>query len=292
MGAGQLGKVAGGSMMARLQLWEIHEQPWCPAQVREGTTDCLNAFAIWAGQYAAIVPILREAFRQTHTSRVIDLCSGSGGPWLQLYRRLNRDAAQPLEIVLTDLYPNLSAMRDAEKRSQGQIRFIATPVDTTQLSSELDGFRTLFTAFHHFRPEIARSILQDAVNQKQGIAIFEQTSRSVVALLVMLAVPWLALLIVPFIRPFRLSRLFWTYIIPAIPMLLYIDGIISCLRTYSKVEMQCLIAQLHGPAYVWEIGHLPSPLSPIGVHYTIGYPAHQAGDTEPVVTTPRVERMK
>lgn len=292
MGAGQLGRVVGGCVMARRQLWEIHEQPWCPAQVREGTTDCLNAFAIWAGQYAAVVPKLREAFRQTNSSRVIDLCSGSGGPWLQLYRRFHRDAAHPLEIVLTDLYPNLSAMRDAEMRSQGQICFIATPVDATQLSSELEGFRTLFTAFHHFPPEIARSILQDAVNQRQGIAIFEQTSRSVVALLVMLAVPWLALLIVPFIRPFRLSRLFWTYIIPAIPMLLYIDGIVSCLRTYSNAEMQRLIVQLHGPAYVWEIGHLPSPLSPIGVHYTIGYPAHQAGETEPVVATPRVERMK
>ena len=278
--------------MARLQLVEIHEQPWCPAAVRDGATDCLNIIAIWGMQYKNILPKLRQAFEQSQTRRIIDLCSGGGGPWLQLYRYFDQDSTQPLEIVLTDLYPNLPGMRAAAQRSHGQIRFVETPVDATQLGPQLDGFRTLFTSFHHFPPHIARAILRDAVRQAQGIGIFEQTRRSPLALGVMLFLPLIALLVVPFIRPFRPSRLFWTYLLPAIPLVLCIDGIISCLRTYSEREMAEMIAEVDGVPYVWEIGSVPAPLSPIGILYTIGYPDLRAYDIGSVATAPRVEVMK
>jgi hypothetical protein len=93
----------------------------------------------------------------------------------------------------------------------------------------------------------------------------------------MLTLPLIALLTTPFIRPFRWSRLFWTYIIPAIPFVLCFDGIVSCLRTYSVEELHTLIAGVNATSsdtgYVWEVGHVPSPLSPIGVTYAIGYPS-------------------
>jgi hypothetical protein len=279
-------------MMARLQLLEIHEQPWCPAAVRDGATDCLNIIAIWGRQYKYIVPKLRHAIEQSQTRRVVDLCSGGGGPWLQLYRYFDQKSTQPLEILLTDLYPNLLGMRAAAQRSYGQIHFVETPVDATQLGPELDGFRTLFTSFHHFPPHVARAMLHDAVRQAQGIGIFEQTRRSPLALVVMLFLPLIALLVVPFIRPFRPSRLFWTYLLPAIPLVLCIDGIISCLRTYSEREMAEMIAELHGVPYIWEIGSVPSPLSPIGILYAIGYPDVRASDMESAATAPRVDVMK
>lgn len=278
--------------MARLQLWEIHEQPWCPAAVRDGATDCLNAIATWGRQYSHIVPMLCHTLQQNQARRIVDLCSGSGGPWLQLSRPLNQSAAKPIEILLTDLYPNLPAMRAAAKRSHGQIRFVSTPVDATNMSGQLDGFRTLFTAFHHFSPNVARAILQDAINRHQGIGIFEQTNRSLLALVVMLFLPWIALLVVPFIRPFRLSRLVWTYLIPAIPFVLCIDGLISCLRTYSTTEMAEMIADLHGTPYIWESGRVRSPLSPIGILYTIGYPEPRASGSESLATVPLVDEMK
>lgn len=277
--------------MARRQLWEIHEQPWCPPPVRQGATDVLNAIALWGRQYRHIIPKLRNALAATQTREVVDLCSGSGGPWLQLYSHIH-NGEQPITILLTDLYPNLSAMRAASAASNGRICFMPTPVDATQLDPRLVGFRTLFTAFHHFPPEAARAILQDAVQQRQGIAIFEQTSRRWWALAMMLTLPWIALLTAPFIRPFRLSRLFWTYLLPAIPLVLCIDGIISCLRTYSPREMKEMIAGLQRSGYLWEVGHAPSPLSPVGIQYLIGYPLDQVGDKSAAESAPRVEVMK
>ena len=43
------------------------------------------------------------------------------------------------------------------------------------MPDELGGFRTLFNAFHHFPPERARAILEDAVHKGQGIGVFEFT---------------------------------------------------------------------------------------------------------------------
>jgi hypothetical protein len=255
---------------------EIHEQEWCPAGVRNGATDCLNVFANVGQQYRRVLPLIWEVLRETHSNRVIDLCSGGGGPWFTLARQLAKVSEWPVQVMLTDRYPSETAMQITARYVSDHIHYIPTPVDVTQVPSELTGVRTLFTAFHHFPPQTAQVILQDAVDKRQGIGIFEQTRRDPFALLFMLVLPFVALLVIPFIRPFRWSRLFWTFIIPAIPCVLGIDGMVSCLRTYSNRELETLIAQLHAPGYVWKTGHLPSPLSPIGIIYALGYPVSKA----------------
>jgi hypothetical protein len=70
-------------------------------------------------------------------------------------------------------------------------------VDTTHVGSDLDGFRTLFTAFHHFRPEEVRAVLADAVRNDCGIGAFEATERSVTALLLARLAPLIVLIVTP-----------------------------------------------------------------------------------------------
>ena len=163
------------------------------------------------------------------------------------------------------------------------------------MPADLPGLRTLFTAFHHFEPARAAAILQDTVDAGQGIAIFEQTRRSLAAILFMLVLAPLALFGTPLIRPFRWSRLYWTYIIPAIPLVLLFDGVVSCLRTYSDAELRAMTDGLGGPAYVWKTGCARSLFSPLGISYLIGYPAVYPGEgrsDEGVVVAPRVARTK
>lgn len=270
--------------MSRLHLFELHEQPWCPAAIRDGATDCLRFIATVGNQYKHVVPLLQQALLTTDAPRIIDLCSGGGGPWHSLASKLRTGQGDPVQILLTDLYPNQGA-GEARHTATPQLHFIVTPVDATQLPADLTGFRTLFTAFHHFSPQHAQAILQDAVNANQGIAIFEQTARTPVALLTMFLLPFLGLLAAPFIWPWRRAHFFWTFIIPAIPLVLWFDGMISCLRTYSASELAMLIDKLDpapsGVVYIWQIGKVRSPLSPIGVSYVIGYPAN-GPTTEPV----------
>ena len=242
--------------------------------------DCLRVIATVGNQYEAVGPLLQRALLATGATQIVDLCAGGGGPWLRLGKSLKTGEGQPAAILLTDLYPH-PVVIDDRSTSAGQIRWVTTPIDATQLPATVTGLRTLFTAFHHFPPHQARAILQDAVNAGQGIAIFEQTARTPLAVLFMVLLPWLALIAVPMSRPWRLSRLFWTFIIPVIPLVLWVDGIVSCLRTYSAAELAQLVAALApsptGLTYEWQIGKVPSPLSPLGVHYLIGYPVSADG---------------
>jgi hypothetical protein len=262
-------------MIKRRHLFEIHEQDWCPAVIRDGATDYLRFLAAFAHQYTHVVPVLRRGLLAAGSEAIVDLCSGSGGPWPQLQRELLASLPTPIPILLTDLHPN-SAAAYRPSWAQSTVEFVRTPVDATRIPADLAGFRTLFTAFHHFPPQDARRILLDAVRQGQGIGVFEQTARTPLALIMMLFLPWLAFLAAPFLRPFRIDRLFWTWVIPAIPFVLTFDGIVSCLRTYSLPELRALTEDIRvhaiGPDYVWEFGTVPSPISPIGVRYLIGYP--------------------
>ncbi len=54
---------------------------------------------------------------------------------------------------------------------------MAEPVDATAVPAELGGFRTLLGAFHHFPPDVARSILADAAQKRRGLAVLEYTER-------------------------------------------------------------------------------------------------------------------
>src|SRR5262245_24048434 len=114
--------------MRRMHLIEIHEQPWCPPSLRDALTDYLQ-FAIESGNpYGAIVERLKQSVLRARATRVIDLCSGGGGPW----RRLHREFAStnfPIEVCLTDKYPNLAAFRLAQTESGGKLSFCSEPVN-------------------------------------------------------------------------------------------------------------------------------------------------------------------
>jgi hypothetical protein len=268
-----------GSAMSRITLSEIHEQAWFPRTLRDGVLDGLQSVFRFGKVYEPIASRLAVAVKAAGARRLIDLCSGAGGPWVSLQRTLAQQSSDRLEVCLTDKYPNLAAFQSAREASGGAIDYSVESVDATTIPQGLDGFRVLFTSFHHFAPDQAAAILQSAVNNRQGIAIFEAARRRPLSILLTFLVPLGAFLTVAFIRPFHLSRLFWTYLIPVIPFVLWFDGILSCLRAYSPTELSQLVSRLDANDYKWEIGEVTGALAP--VTYMLGYPEQQ--QTNPAV---------
>ena len=171
---------------------------------------------------------------------------------------------------MTDKNPNIRAFEGLRQQTQHQVTFYAEAVNAANLPTELSGFRTIFTSFHHLPPQEALAVLQNAVNARQGIGVFDAARRQPLTILLTTLVLLGGFLTAPFIRPFRLSRLFWTYLIPVIPFVLFFDGVISCLRAYSKDELAELVSKVKADDYVWEIGKEPGGLAP--VTFLIGYP--------------------
>src|ERR1700680_697445 len=257
--------------MPRIHFVELHEQSWFPAMLRNEITDVLQHGSGALGVYSSICAMLQRALDVTRSSSIVDLCSGSGGPWLDLSRKLRGDTAA-YRIWLTDKFPNFAAFENVKAASANRIDFYRSSVDATKVPAELDGFRTMFSSFHHFPPAQARAILQNAVDARQGIGIFEITSRTASAFGMMFLWFLTPFVFTPFIRPFRWARLLFTYVLPIIPLVLLFDGLVSCLRTYRTRELHELIEELAANEYWWEVGEQAGMFGRLPVTYLVGYP--------------------
>lgn len=262
--------------MARVHLIELEDLPFFPAILRDPMTDFLSFLGENArSPYRAFVGRLRRAMDACGADRLLDLCSGGGGPAWAIAQILGEPDGRPVKVTLTDLYPSLARFERLHRISSGAVDYRTQPVDCTQVPKELPGFRLLCNGFHHLQPEQARRVLQGAVDSRQGIAIFEAIERSLPGAVQLVFSLATMLVVTPFIRPFRLSRLLLTYVIPAIPLCTLWDGVVSILRIYSPGELRALVAELPPSDYVWDIGQARVPGTPMRVTFLIGHPPAQ-----------------
>ncbi len=255
--------------MPRIHLFEFGDLEWYPTILRNYATDFLQFLSNKTKLYESVVPLLSKAMKQTNQSQIIDLASGGGGGLVWLNERLKQDIPH-LTIHLTDYFPNLSAFQHT-KAQANNFDYSEESLDARNVPPYLKGFRTQFLSFHHFKPEDATKILQNAVDVKSPIAIFEAQERSIASIVAMVFSPLSVLLTTPFIRPFKWTRLIFTYLIPILPLVVCFDGIVSSLRTYSIDEMNTLIQSLdNSDQFEWSVGKVRS--GPGVVLYLIGIP--------------------
>jgi hypothetical protein len=255
--------------MRRFHLFELEDQPWFPSTVRDLATDYLNFVQTTFELYTPMAPLLAEAMKSAGVTRIVDLCSGGAGPLPILVDTLAARGVL-MTATLTDLYPNIRAFERAKFRSKGRIDFYREPVDARALPRSLTGLRTLFNGFHHFTPDDAWAVLRNAAVDGQPIAIFEMSERTPRMLLGVLLTPLFVLLLTPFIRPFLWRRLFWTYLVPLVPLTCLWDGIVSQLRAYTVAELRQM-AEEAGPMR-WQAGQAPLPIGRGRLTYLIGIP--------------------
>lgn len=261
--------------MSRVHLFEIEDQAWCPRTIRESITDFLlglyNAFNIYEPAFEKIISVLDK----TQSNAIVDCCSGSGGTIMHLRDYLDKHHHSSVSITLTDKYPNHAAFKQIETQYDARIQGFSESVNATKLPENLIGMRTFFSSFHHFTPDQAVKILQNAVDQNAPIGIFECTQRHPADFIRVLLSPLMMIFIMPLAKRLNWRKFFWTYIIPVTLLSNMWDYFVSNMRTYSPSELQQLIAKLDAPGYHWEVGKLWSRKAMCHVPYLIGYKINQ-----------------
>ena len=253
--------------MGRIHLFEFEDQKWFPRILRNYGTDFLQFLSNATKLYKPIIPLLEKAIKDSGTNQIIDLGSGGGGGLIWLNSELIKTIPD-LSITLTDFYPNIPAFELTKKKADN-FEFVESPIDARNVPATLKGLRTQFLSLHHFRPKDAKLILQNAVDSNSPIAIFEAQERSIPSLLAMLFSPISVLLTTPFIKPFKIGRIIFTYFIPIVPLFVLWDGIVSSLRTYSVPEMDALVKSVdNNENFNWDIGRVKS--GPGVILYMIG----------------------
>jgi len=258
----------------RFHLFEFEDQSWFPEVIRSGGTDYLRYLLVATDLYKPCIILLNDVLKQTGKAKIVDLCSGGGGYIEQVYHELKKITRGYVSLMLTDKFPNIEAYKHLQNKTNDEITFDIRSVDAASVPADLEGIRTMFSAIHHFKPGQVRSVLKDAVEKNEPIAIFDGGDKSIFAIIGILIVhPIAFLLFTPFFKPFKISRLFFTYIIPLIPLYTIWDGCVSIMRLYKPKELLNIANDVSPAAYNWVAGKTKSKF---GLHasYLIGIPAN------------------
>ncbi len=275
------------TVIRRRHFFELHDQAWWPVPMREFMTNLL--IIAWTfpwvsikrkGQeiipsFSALTARVFDRFIEElnavgqPVSRITDLCSGSGGPWLSLMPILKK---RRISVILSDLYPpplqphpwcgpdsiepdvaNTAATSD----DAPEIQYYSSPVDATRLPESLCGMRSLCGCFHHFRPDFAASILQDCIDKQLPVVVIETSARSIVqkcaSVLFMSGMTLATPIAYPRTTPWYLWLL--TYVFPLTLVCACFDGVASCSRAYHPDEMLAVAKKCRGAeSYRWEAG--------------------------------------
>lgn len=256
----------------RVHLFEFEDFSWFPDVIRTGGTDFLRYLLISSELYKPIIPLINQTLIDINETKIIDLCSGGGGHIEQVYNEINKISEHKISITLTDKFPNINAFDFLKNKTNEGINYIDGSTDATNVPKDLKGFRTMFSAVHHFQPEQIKSILKNAIANRAAVGFFDGGEKSIFAILGLIIMHPIAFLIfTPFFKPFKISRLFFTYVLPLIPIYTVWDGVVSILRMYKPEELRQIAESLEAENYNWTSGKTKNRFG-IRATYLIGYP--------------------
>src|SRR4030095_16003993 len=163
----------------RFHLFEFEDQSWFPDVIRSGGTDYLRYLLVATGVYKPCIILLNGVMKQTGKTKIVDLCSGGGGYSEQVYHELKKITSGQISLTLTDKFPNIEAYKHLQNKTNDEITFDTRSIDAACVPADLEGIRTMFSAIHHFKPDQVRSVLKDAVEKNEPIAIFDGGDKSI-----------------------------------------------------------------------------------------------------------------
>jgi hypothetical protein len=243
--------------LPRVHLFELNDDPRVPRALRDTVIETLSRTLAWGGILRGLVEPFARFLDATGATEVLDLCSGAGGPAVILAEELSRAGRSPPRFVLTDFQPQLGTWERIRRAHAGTIDYVAYPVDATRIPESLGGTvrpRVIVNALHHFRPELARSVLCGAAQGAPGVFVAEGFVRNPLrfAPYVLAGIP--ALFANPVLSPQdHLQKAVVTYLMPVSLAACAWDGVVSTLRVYTEAELRAMVAPL-GPSFAWEYG--------------------------------------
>ncbi|KAJ5177579.1 uncharacterized protein N7500_000278 [Penicillium coprophilum] len=260
----------------RSQLLEIGDQSWCPSWLHRHEQLVLTQ--LWnlrvpgwsRGSLATqACAVFKEQLKDLSSYTVLDICAGAGGPTpvleLELNKQLESEGKGPVQFVLTDLYPHISEWERISKKQQN-VTYIESPVDARTVprfaASSKKECRIFNICFHHFGDEDAAGILKNAIESADSFmqvmilfisyissansilsSIFEITARDLWTCLCSPLVFFFTFFVTLVWYLDSPVHLLFTFILPVAPLTIFVDGLISCLRTRTAKETWQLLDQ-------------------------------------------------
>jgi hypothetical protein len=227
---------------------ELEDYKWFPNWMRRYQMDFIGAMAVWGRLYQPLVAVLNTIFSLKKYNNWQDLCSGSGTPVHFLHQKLERAP----ETFLSDKFPQ-------QEKEHERIRYLSTSVDINEMQPMPTHFYTMFNAFHHFDTVAQQNIIQHFRNNKADFMIVEILEPGFFNYLkIFLTTTIIQILVTPFIKPFSLKRIFFTWIIPVNLVTVTVDGLISVAKSKTAKRFRQELQSLESVTYQISIERIRS----------------------------------
>lgn len=244
--------------MAIIRLPELEDSPHFPAALRTLQVEFIGWQVRFFRVYAPLVPRLKKYASALPGNTIVELGAGSGQVWMPYLKNL-----EPLKLVLSDKFP------ESLPSDSNQFQVIRESVDAL-LPLDTPGMRIFCNAFHHFNPTEQIKIAQ--IHAPHGLCIAEILQPSLFDFFKIFLTTTLGTLIfTPFVRPFRWSRILFTYIIPLGLVSICWDGLVSVLKSDRVETLKSRLKSNLSDDYQIECGHCGSFL--FRVHYLFILPS-------------------
>mgnify|MGYP003664451736 CR=1 FL=1 len=248
--------------MKRIQLFEFEDLHWFPSWLRADMTKLIVVLQKMMGVTSVLSKLIADILIKNKIRHIVDLGSGAGGVMPDVLRNIHQDyGLEEVDLTMSDQYPDRKVIASFNMMADNCIRYAEKPLDATNLRNAPDGLKTMVNCFHHMPPKQAISILKSAESNNQPLLIYEIAENNIPLLIWWLLLPLslvilmiMVLFMTPFVKPLTWKQLFFTYVIPIIPICYAWDGQASLPRMYTLKDMDILLEGLGSKRYRWEKG--------------------------------------
>lgn len=200
---------------------ELEDQTWFPAFLRNMQTQFIGWMVGITGFYKPLAGELASLAREKN-GRVHDLCSGCGEPWLSLSKT---PQLADIHVVLSDKFPQTLKINNIH------CQYLPQSVDAVNGPFPENHLVTFFNAFHHFDAPTQKQIIAQLLARNNSVCIAEILEPNAITYLkIFITTTLLQFLMAPFVAPFSLKRLFFTWILPVNLFTVTFDGLVSVYR--------------------------------------------------------------
>ena len=225
--------------MKRKQVPQITNSKWFPAFL----TRCIHEFMTWfihkTRAAKPFMPVVTEGLE--HSDRIVVIEKKGGAGFSTLIPFLD-DSIETIHV------------------------------DAHNFKAEESGLYLCVNSFHQNNPAKAKKILQEVAAARQPIAVVEGNNDSLWQVFGMtVIVPLTVLLTTPFVKPFRIERLLFTYLIPILPIVTFVDGFLALFKLYAPNDLDELTASINEKNYTWRSGKLDNGRGG-KIIYLLGWP--------------------
>ncbi len=211
---------------------ELEDYENFPAFLRNYQTEYIGFAVSQLRIYDVFIDLVRT--QGLSAESMTDLCSGSGEPALSVYQNCRCFE----RLVLSDKHP------ESILSNERLLNYAVRQYDVLKMDFRSDTCYTMFNSFHHFSDSDKVKIMRNISESGSKGFIVEILEPTLINLFkVILATTFGVLLLSPFVRPYSLGRIFFTYVLPINVLTITIDGVLSVLKSKTRDQYREMLTR-------------------------------------------------